>query len=99
MRSAYRYDFAADVPMEAVKDALMLATAAVEGLHGRSRIHLDASYRLNEKDLFCEIDAGNEIGCAIARIFTGLLASDIGENKVPGPSGRMEGEKSGVNSE
>ena len=77
----YRYKFNANIAMQQVQEILMLATAAVEGLHGRSRINLDASYRLNEKERICEIEAGNEVGCAIARIFTGLLANGIGEGE------------------
>ncbi len=75
----YRYEFGADVPLGDVEESLLLAVLAVESLHGRARVHLDASFRLDETTRTCVIDAGTEISRAIARIFTGFLTREFGE--------------------
>jgi len=76
----YRYRFADSVSMQEVEETLLLSIVAVEALHGRSRVNLDAEFTLDEKQRGCEVDAGNEVGCDIARIFTGLLTTEIGES-------------------
>jgi hypothetical protein len=76
---SYSYSFKPEADMERVEEVLLLATMAVEGLHGRSRIQLDASFRCDLKARAAVVDAGTEVGEAIARIFTALLASTIGE--------------------
>ena len=75
----YAYTFPPGPDMGEVEDALLLATAAAEGLHGRSRVHLDASFRCDPKTRTAEVDSNSEVGDAIARIFTALLATTIGE--------------------
>ena len=79
-REVYCYSFADTVPMAEVEETLLLAVIAAEGLHGRSRINLDASFWLLEEARVCEVDAGNDVGRDIARIFTGLLTTEIGES-------------------
>jgi hypothetical protein len=76
---SYSYRFPPDVDMEQVEEVLLLATMAAEGLHGRSRIQLDASYCCDAKAGTAKIDANSEVGAAIARIFTALLSTTIGE--------------------
>lgn len=76
---SYRYIFSPTADMSEVEEALLLAAMAAEGLHGRSRIHLDAAFRSDPKQRTAEIDADNEVGEAIARIFTALLTGTIGE--------------------
>lgn len=75
----YSYSFRPDVDMDQVKETLQLATMAVEGLHGRSRIQLDASFQCDLAARKAEVVAGTEVGDAIARIFTALLSTAIGE--------------------
>ena len=77
---SYSYRFSDDISIPAVEETLLLAVIAAEGLHGRAKINLDASFRLIEGDRTCVIDAGNEVGQDIARIFTGLLTSELGES-------------------
>lgn len=74
-----RYRFAPGASMQDVEEALLLAAAAVEGLHGRSRLQLEATFRCCPATHTAEIDAGTEVGAALARIFTGLLRTTIGE--------------------
>jgi len=65
--------------MDQVEEVLLLATMAAEGLHGRSRVHLDAEFRCEPSKNKVEVDGGTETGDAVARIFTALLTTTIGE--------------------
>ena len=79
IRETYRYTFSPDTDMDHVEEVLVLATMAVEGLHGRSRVHLDAAFTCDIGGATVDVEAGTETGDAIARIFTALLATTIGE--------------------
>lgn len=78
-RETYTYRFEAGADMGVVEEILLLATMAAEGLHGRSRVQLDAEFRCDAKARIAEVDASTEVGDAIARIFTALLTTTIGE--------------------
>lgn len=78
-RDAYSYSFKQEVDMTQVEEVLLLATAAAEGLHGRSRIQLEAAFQCNRGSRTSTVDSGTEVGCTIARIFTALLSTVIGE--------------------
>ena len=76
---SYCYTFPTDTDMSQVEETLLLSTMAAEGLHGRARIQLDAVFSCDLKSRRAEVAAGTEVGAAIARIFTALLSSTIGE--------------------
>lgn len=76
---SYSYTFQPMASMEQVEEVLLLATMAAEGLHGRSRIQLDAAFRCDSAARTAEVNASSEVGEAIARIFTALLTGTIGE--------------------
>ncbi len=78
-REIYRYSFSAGVSLRDVEESLLLAVLATESLHGRSLVRLDASFCLDEKKQSCVVDAGTEVGRYIARIFTGFLTREFGE--------------------
>ena len=75
----YRYTFDADIPFHEIEDSLLLAVLAAESLHGRSPLRLDASFCLDSHKRTCVVDAATEVGRAIARIFTGYLSREFGE--------------------
>ena len=78
-RELYRYKFDTRVPIRDVEESLLLAVLAAESLHGRSLVRLDASFCLNTRKRSCVVDSATEIGRAIARIFTGFLTREFGE--------------------
>lgn len=78
-KESYNYSFKPAADMSQVEEALLLATMAAEGLHGRARIQLDAAFRCDAKARTALVDASTEVGSAIARIFTALLSTTIGE--------------------
>ena len=78
-RELYRYNFDSKVPIRDVEESLLLAVLAAESLHGRSLVRLDASFCLDSRKRSCIVDAATEVGRAIARIFTGFLTREFGE--------------------
>ena len=78
-RELYRYNFDSKVPIRDVEESLLLAVLAAESLHGRSLVRLDASFCLDSHKRSCIVDAATEVGRAIARIFTGFLTREFGE--------------------
>lgn len=78
-RGIYKYNFNSTVPMNEVENSLLLAVMAAESLHGRTMVRLDASFCLDPNKRSCVVDATTEIGRAIARIFTGFLTREFGE--------------------
>jgi len=78
-RELYRYNFDSKVPIQDVEESLLLAVLAAESLHGRALVRLDASFCLDSKKRSCVVDAATDVGRAIARIFTGFLSREFGE--------------------
>lgn len=79
-RELYRYRFDSKVPIREVEESLLLAVLAAESLHGRSSVRLEASFHLDPKKRCCVVDAATEVGRAIARMFTGFLSREFGED-------------------
>ena len=78
-KTIYHYQIKDGILMDAVKDSLLISIMAVESLFGRSRINLEARFRLEKVNRVCIIDVGTLIGETIARVFTGLLIREFGE--------------------
>lgn len=78
-QETYCYRFAPELPLQEVEDALMLAAMAAEGLHGRTRLRLETRFQLQARERFCRIEASTTVGHDLARIFTGLLTQQFGE--------------------
>ena len=78
-RDIYRYRFNESIPLREAEESLLLAVLAVESLYGRSPVRLDAAFYLDREKRSCVVDAGSEVGRAIARIFTGFLTRQFGE--------------------
>lgn len=79
MNGRYEYSFRRHVDIDDVQDALTLAALGAENLHGRARIRLDASFRLDRQRRRCTIDGSTMVGEDIARLFTGYLTRQFGE--------------------
>ena len=79
MNHKYQYTFNSKIPFEDIEGSLLLAVLATESLHGRSLVRLDASFCLDSNKRSCVVDGATDVGCAIARIFTGFLSREFGE--------------------
>ena len=75
----YHYRFGDSVPFREAEDSLMLAVLAAESLNGRSNVRLDASFQVDHSRRECSVDAATPVGRQIARIFTGFLTREFGE--------------------
>jgi hypothetical protein len=75
----YRYSFIEGVSMTDVRESVLLAAFAAEGVHGRTQVLLDAGYHVDEKNRACVVDATAPVGKTICQIFTSLLAREFGE--------------------
>ncbi len=78
-REIHRYEFEATAPADEIESTLLLAVMAVEGLHGTSRVRLDAKYCFDAEKHACVIDADTVVGQDISRIFTGFAIREFGE--------------------
>ena len=78
--AAVRFQFYHKISLNDAEMSLHLAMFAVEGLFGRARVRLDAEYELNEQDHVIDVDGSTEVGAMIARVFTGLLLREFGED-------------------
>lgn len=81
-KTVYRYVFSEHVKAQEVEATLVLAELAVEALHGAARMKLDARHFFDEARRACAIDASNEIGEQLNRVFVHYLALEFGEGAV-----------------
>ncbi len=75
----YCYTFHVSVPMGQVSNALFLSALAAEAIHGRARVQLDGDFRTDPAKRSAIIDAATEVGQTIARVFTQLISTELGE--------------------
>ncbi len=79
MGHSFLFILESNVPLTEAEMSLHLAMFAVEGLAGRARVRMDASYRIDEGGHAILVGAGNRVGRMIARVFAGLLHREFGE--------------------
>ena len=77
--TTYRYNFKRHVPIDDIQDSLTLAALSTEQLHGRARMRLDASFRLDRQRRTCTINAGTAVGRDLAKLFAGYLSAEFGD--------------------
>jgi hypothetical protein len=73
-----RYTFAPEVAVEDVEASLLLATFAVEALHGEAQVHLDAAHDFDAERRVLVIDGTTGTGRDLNRIFTNFLRREYG---------------------
>ena len=74
----YRFIFDKSVSMADAETTLQLAILGAESLFGESMVRMDAAYSIDEARRVCVVDASNEVGRCICRVFTGYLAREFG---------------------
>jgi hypothetical protein len=79
-RIVYRYRFGPQVPLEQAEETLLLALYGAEGLHGAARVRLEAGYTLDPKARVFVVEGTTAAAEAVARIFTGFLGREFGED-------------------
>lgn len=79
MKKVCRFRFAEGVGRQAVEEHLALAIAAAESLYGKARVRLGTGYLVSKDGRQLALDTSNEIGEQVARLFTGFMIREIGE--------------------
>jgi len=82
MNGAFRFVFKKDVSVVDAELSLHLAIFAIEGLFGVARVRLDVSYHIDEPRRVIVVDASNEVGEALVRVFTNLLLREFGDDSL-----------------
>ena len=77
----YKYKFLSIAALEEAEKTLLLATLAAEGLHGASRVRMDANYAVDKAPFTITVDTSTAIGEDIASIFTAFIAEELGQSK------------------
>ena len=75
----FRFHFTSDVCLEEAELTLHLAMYAVEGLFGAARVRLDVSYFVDQPRRVIIVDATNEVGATLVRVFANLLLREYGD--------------------
>ena len=77
----YRYKFLSLTAAAQAEETLLLAMVAAEGLHGESRVRMDARYATDPKLFTIVVDVSTVVGEDIASIFTAFIARELGQGK------------------
>jgi site-specific DNA-adenine methylase len=75
----YEFEFNKSADMAKVENSLLMAVIAAEGIHGRSKVNLDARFNTSLDDRRSQVNADNSVGEDIAKVFTEFLNLEIGE--------------------
>jgi hypothetical protein len=89
VKEVCRYRFGRKVQIRHVEESIFLAMIAAEGLHGRPRVRMEASYLLDAKKRACVVDTTTDVGRDIARILTSFLAREFGQEAGPSAADRV----------
>ena len=77
-QTVYRYEFAAEVPIEEVEATLLLAVLAAEGLHGEAEVRLEGAHSFDPGRRRCVIEADTAVGRDINRLFVSFIRHEFG---------------------
>ena len=77
----YRYKFLSIAALQEAEKTLILATLAAVGLHGESRVRMDAAYTVDDARFVIAVDTSTVVGEDIACIFTAFIATEFGQGQ------------------
>jgi len=78
-RTLYRFKFTSSIDITDVEDSLLLSVYATEGVHGTAKVRMDGEFHVDRERRSCVVDATTPVGQMIARVFTGFLVREFGE--------------------
>jgi hypothetical protein len=76
----FQFEFSKSADMAKVEYALLMAVVAAEGIHGRSRVSLEADFNTNQAVRTCVVNANNQVGVDIAKVFAEFLNLEVGQD-------------------
>lgn len=77
-QSEYTYRFSSELDIAELQATLTLAIMATESLHGESRVRLEAGHSFDAANRCCKIDARNDVGRDLNRLFLGFISREFG---------------------
>jgi hypothetical protein len=80
IRQAYRYRFSENVDLRDAQDTLLLALLAAEGLFGRARVRMDATWAVDPSINTIAVDASTIVGLTVSLIFTAFITAEFGRD-------------------
>ena len=94
----FHFSFTTDVSLDEAEMTLQLATFAVEGLFGTTRVRLDFGYHVDADHRMVIVDGSKEVEATVVQVFAGLLLREFGEDafrveRVSSPTHQPEPEK------
>ncbi len=78
----YSYRFNREIPWHDIEDTFLLALLAVEGLHGRTLVQMEARFKLDKEKRSLAVDINTQAGSDLAKIFTCYITREYGDKKV-----------------
>ena len=81
MPEVCKFRFQKGSGMETIETHLALAIRATESVYGGSRVRMAVGYLFSENGRELAIDVSTEVGEHMARVFTGLLTWQLGEDQ------------------
>ena len=81
MPAVCKFKFPGGSVMEAIETQLAFAIRATESVYGGPRVRMAVGYLFSEDGRELAIDVSTEVGDHMARVFTGLLTWQLGEDK------------------
>lgn len=75
--SQFQYTFDASIPFEEVEASLLLASFALESLHGSAASRLEANSDLDAQRRRCRLQGDTAAGRDLNRLFLGFLSREF----------------------
>lgn len=79
MKTLYHFTFPDGTKKEFIEEQVALAILNAESAFGKPAVRLATSYYVAEGLPECLLEASTPVGEHIAKVFTGLLIADLGE--------------------
>jgi len=79
-RTIYHYSYGPQVNLSDVRDTFRLAYLATQSVYGHRRALLEANFDLDDADRSGWIDARNDVGQHLHRVFMGYLRREFGDD-------------------
>jgi hypothetical protein len=80
MADVCKFRFEQGPSRDSIETQLALAIRATESVYGSPRVRMGVGYLFSEDDRELAIDVSTEVGEHMARVFTGLVTWQLGED-------------------
>jgi len=78
-RSKYNFRIGEAATMPSVEETLLMSVIAIEGIHGRARVRMDARFNVDHDRRICTVNSDNRVGEDLARVLSEFLLLEFGD--------------------